>query len=236
MGWSRAGIGKRVGAVCRQEANGVPIELQRLSMVQAPSKRLKLGEDLLALRGPAENRIWRLMRSREWGPAVKPSAGGLDGLTDASDFVTAQIVEDHDVTAAGQVSSLLDVSQKAPAVDRFVQNARCGDPAVAQGSKEGRGLPQSVGRLGDRPRAAGPWAGAMVDHFALDHRRKRACPPSAPAGCLASRDLRRPRPGPALWRAVFVLGLASRTAGYGPAPSGSSGSCAAPPSADRTRP
>ena len=68
--------------------------------------------------------------------------------------MAAKIVHDHDVVwlEAGP-EDLLDIVQKALAVDGAVKDARCVNPVMTQSRNKGQGLPVPVRHMGDEPLA-----------------------------------------------------------------------------------
>src|SRR5919107_1911989 len=70
--------------------------------------------------------------------------------------MAAEIVHDHDIAAAqGGHQELLDVSAKAGAVDRAVDNAGRRDPVAAQRRQKGQRAPASLRYFGNEASAAG---------------------------------------------------------------------------------
>ena len=69
-------------------------------------------------------------------------------------FVTAQIVHDHDIARfQDRHQKLLDIIGEALTIDRLIEHARCIDPVMAQGRKEGHRAPMAIGHLGMEPPA-----------------------------------------------------------------------------------
>ena len=90
-----------------------------------------------------------LGRNRRRAPAA------LIGVSHGFAFVGAQIVEHDDVVGLeGRDQELLDIGEKALAVDRAVEHAGRLDAVVAQRGEEGRGLPVAVRDLGDERSSA----------------------------------------------------------------------------------
>jgi hypothetical protein len=66
--------------------------------------------------------------------------------------VRAEIVEDDDIAwGERRHEDLLDVLEEALAIDRSVDQPRCGDAIVPQGGEEGHGLPAAVGCRAGQP-------------------------------------------------------------------------------------
>jgi hypothetical protein len=106
---------------------------------------LELGEDLLD--GIEIGAVGR--QEEELG------ACGTDGAADGLALVTAEIVEDDDVTRPEDGhEDLLDVGEEALAVDRTIDDARSLDAVVSEGSEEGQRAPSALGRLGNQPGTA----------------------------------------------------------------------------------
>lgn len=82
----------------------------------------------------------------EPGPCI------ADGSADFASLVAAEIVHDHDVTRPeAWHKDLFDVAEKALAIDRAVEHARCGYCVTAQGRKECHCLPMAMGNVGHEP-------------------------------------------------------------------------------------
>lgn len=82
----------------------------------------------------------------------KPRADGADGCADGRRFVAAQMIHDDDVAGRECRHELLfDIGAEAVAVDWPVEDARRGEPLVAQGAEEGQRPP--MGMRGERPQA-----------------------------------------------------------------------------------
>src|SRR5687768_6143318 len=63
-------------------------------------------------------------------------------------LVGAEIVDDDDVARLERRHEyLLDVLKEALAIDRSIDEPRCGELIVTQSGQEGHGLPAAVGRL-----------------------------------------------------------------------------------------
>ena len=81
---------------------------------------------------------------------VKRRAGPLNRFFDASDFLTGEIVHDHDVAVAqGCGEKVLDIGQETRAVHRTIKDTRRGDLIVTQGGDECRRHPMAVRRRRD---------------------------------------------------------------------------------------
>ena len=80
-----------------------------------------------------------------WRQVPKPCASCLDHLPDGRRFVGAEIVHDDDVIWFKHGHELLfDIGSEALAVDRSVEDARCGEPVATQRAEEGQGAPVAV--------------------------------------------------------------------------------------------
>ena len=101
------------------------------------------------------------------------------------------MVHDHDVAGLeGRRQGRLDIGEEAFAVDRAVEDARGGDPVVAERGEEGRGLPVAVGDGGDDPltapgpavaaRHVGRGPGLVDEHQAFRADRRLSLPPGDP--------------------------------------------------------
>src|SRR5258705_6248526 len=70
--------------------------------------------------------------------------------------MAAEIVHDDDISGGQRgYQELLDISAKAEAVDRPIDDAGRVDPIAAQGGQEGQRTPAAIRHLGDQPRTAG---------------------------------------------------------------------------------
>jgi hypothetical protein len=99
-----------------------------------------LGEDLLD----------RIEVGRVFGKKQEASAGSLNGFAHGFSFMGAKIVEDDNVVGfESRDEELLDISAKALAVDRPVEQAGRLDAVVAKRGEEGRGLPLALRNLID---------------------------------------------------------------------------------------
>ena len=80
---------------------------------------------------------------------------GFDGLAHGLAFVRSQIVENDDIVGLeGGGEELLDIGQKALAVDGAVEHAGRLDAIVAQRGQKGRCFPMAMGDFGDQPMSA----------------------------------------------------------------------------------
>lgn len=103
---------------------------------------LKLGEQLL-------DRIEiRAIGREEEKPGTSTSDGGAYGTA----LVASEVVHHDDVTRpeSGE-QDLLDIAAEQVAVDRSVEDARCGNSIAAQGSEEGHGFPVPLRDMGLQP-------------------------------------------------------------------------------------
>src|SRR5437763_17031702 len=81
--------------------------------------------------------------------------------------MAAEIVHDDDISGGQRgYQELLDISAKAEAVDRSVDDAGRVDPIAAQCGQEGQRTPAAIRHLGDQPRTAGA-ASVMAGHVGL---------------------------------------------------------------------
>ncbi len=102
---------------------------------------LELGEELLDW-----VEVGRIGRQVE-----QHSTRGFDGVADACDLVSPEIVEDDDVARPqGGRQDLLDIGEERIAVHRAVDDAGCGERGGAKRRHEGRGLPVAI-RAPSRP-------------------------------------------------------------------------------------
>ena len=119
---------------------------------------LDLGEGLLD-----RVEVWGIGRQ-----IPEPGAGGADHLADGGRFVRAEIVHDDDVAwLQDRHELLLDIGAEALAVDRPIEDARCGEPVAAQGAEEGQGSPVTVRSKAAQAFAPRPPA-AQRRHVGLD--------------------------------------------------------------------
>ena len=96
---------------------------------------LDLGEGLLD----------RIEVGRVWRQIPEPCAGGFDQGAEGGRFVAAEIIHDDDI--AGQQlwdENLLDIGAEAFAIDRPVEQTRCGEAIAAQGAEESQCLPVAM--------------------------------------------------------------------------------------------
>ena len=81
---------------------------------------------------------------------VKRRAGPLNRFFDASDFLTGEIVHDHDVAVAqGCGEKVLDIGQETRSVHRTIKDTGRGDLIMAQGGDECRRHPMAMRRRRD---------------------------------------------------------------------------------------
>ena len=84
-----------------------------------------------------------------------PRALGADSFVDRRALVGAEIVHDDDVaTLQGRRKNLLDIGQKAFAVDRPIEYEGRRDFVTSQGGEECHRFPMTLRRLGDEHLAA----------------------------------------------------------------------------------
>ena len=140
--------------VIKDVADGVPEQVDA-SGCGASEQGLELGEGQLD-----RVQIRRVRRQIEEAGAL-----GLDGVADAIDLVGLEVIHHHEVAGSeGRRQHLGDVGQEAHAVDRAVEDARCGEAVVAQrGDKvvvfQGPCGTAATSRV---PRRARPYRLAMV--------------------------------------------------------------------------
>jgi hypothetical protein len=104
----------------------------------------------------------------------EPGSGGSDRLSHRLSFVRAEIVENDDVARLeGRKEELLDIGQKAFAIDGAVEQAGRFDAVVAQGGQEGRGLPKANAKRSSGSDRAGLWR--SVARRAAPSRRGASC-------------------------------------------------------------
>ena len=108
------------------------------------------------------------LRSGEWREIPEPSASVADGAPDGRGFVAAQIVHDDDVAwAQDRGELLLDISAKAFAIDRTVEDAGRGETVAAQCAQERQRAPMAV--RSEAAQAFSLWApAAQRRHVGLD--------------------------------------------------------------------
>jgi len=88
--------------------------------------------------------IWGVGRQEEQGGTAR-----FDGLADASDFMTAEVIGHDDVAGAESgAQDGADIFQKGFYVHRAVQKPRSFHAILAQGGDKGAGLPVAVGDAG----------------------------------------------------------------------------------------
>ena len=123
--------------------------------------------------------------------------GGLDGALDAGDLVGPEIVGNDDVAGLqGRHQDLFDVGAEALAIDRAVEDPRCGQPRDPQRGEKRAGLPAPAGGVVVDARAArcpavppkqmGGEAGFVQTHEVGDIPGRRRRVPRDPRG----RDVR----------------------------------------------
>lgn len=84
--------------------------------------------------------VWRI-----WRQVPEPGVCGADHLSYSYGLVRAEIVHDDDVAWLKHGDELLlDIGAEAFAVDRSVEDARCGEPITAQRADEGERAPMAV--------------------------------------------------------------------------------------------
>jgi hypothetical protein len=92
------------------------------------------------------------LRHRSRRQKEQLGAGVSDALAYLFTFVTAEIVEDDDVSGTqGGHQHHIDIGQEVDSVDRSVEDARRGDAIAAQGGQKSQRPPVPMGRLADQP-------------------------------------------------------------------------------------
>lgn len=91
----------------------------------------------------------RIEVGRVWRQEPEPGSGGFEDVTDGLGLVRAEIVHDDDVARPQDRNELLlDISAKALAVDRSVEDARSRELVTAQRTEEGQRTPVALGSEG----------------------------------------------------------------------------------------
>ena len=89
------------------------------------------------------------------GQVPEGGPGGLEGALDAGDLVGPAIVGNDDVAGLqGRHQDLFDVGAEALAIDRAVEDPRCGQPRDPQRGEKRAGLPAPAGGVVVDARAA----------------------------------------------------------------------------------
>ena len=123
--------------------------------------------------------------------------GGLDSPPDAGDLVGPEIVGNDDVAGLqGRHQDLVDVGAEALAIDRAVEDPRCGQPRDPQRGEKRAGLPAPAGGVvvdaratrcpAVPPKQIGGAAGFVQQHEVGDVPGRRRRVPRDPRG----RDVR----------------------------------------------
>ena len=87
---------------------------------------------------------WIEVGAISWQVA-KGRASLFNGVLNSGDFVTGEIVHEHDITVAqGRGEKVLDIGQETRSVHRPVENTGRGDRIVTQGGNECRRHPMAV--------------------------------------------------------------------------------------------
>ncbi len=87
---------------------------------------------------------------------AKRGAGSLNRLPNASDFVTGEIVHDHDIAVAqGWDEKVLDIDQEARSIHRPIKYARRSDLIVTQGGNESCRHPMAMRQSRDEAPTTG---------------------------------------------------------------------------------
>ncbi len=119
------------------------------SMVRASALRSKVfifGEGLLD-----RIEVWRV-----GGQEKELGFGGADGGANGAALMAAEVVHDDNVARReDREERLFDISAKACAIDRSVDDAGRGEPVATQRRQKGEGPPSAEERLGDEAFASG---------------------------------------------------------------------------------
>ena len=112
--------------------------------------------------------------------------GSLEGALDAGDLVGPEVVGDDDVAGVqGRHQDLVDVGAEALAIDRAVEDPRCGQPRDPQRGEKRAGLPAPAGRA---PRGARPYRRSrLVVMPVLSRNTRWATSQVGAAACHATR-------------------------------------------------
>jgi len=118
-------------------------------MVRASALRSKVfifGEGLLD-----RIEVWRV-----GGQEKELGFGGADGGANGAALMAAEVVHDDNVARReDREERLFDISAKACAIDRSVDDAGRGEPVATQRRQKGEGPPSAEERLGDEAFASG---------------------------------------------------------------------------------
>ena len=80
-----------------------------------------------------------------WWQVPEPGTGCSDHLADRRRLVGAEIVHDDDVAQFQDGHELLfDIGVKTPAIDRSIEDTRCGEAVAAQCTEEGQCAPVAM--------------------------------------------------------------------------------------------
>jgi hypothetical protein len=110
----------------------------------------------------------RIEVGRVWRQIPEPCAGRFNQAAQGRRLVAAEIVHDDDIAWVKQRNeNLLDIGAEAFAVDRAVEQARCGEAIASQGAEESQRPPVAVWREAPHPLAF--WApSAQWGHIGLN--------------------------------------------------------------------
>ncbi len=131
------------------------------------------------------------VRAVGW-PVPEGGPGGLDGALDAGDLVGPEIVGHDDVAGLqGRHQDLFDGGAEALAIDRAVEDPRCGQPRDPQRGEKRAGLPAPAGGVvvdARAPRGARPYRRSRLVVMPVSSRNtsRRRRVPRDPRG----RDVR----------------------------------------------
>jgi len=95
--------------------------------------------------------VWRV-----GGQEKELGFGGADGGANGAALMAAEVVHDDNVARReDREERLFDISAKACAIDRSVDDAGRGEPVATQRRQKGEGPPSAEERLGDEAFASG---------------------------------------------------------------------------------
>ena len=180
---------KRVAAFGRAEVRQALAEERPARLGAAPASGANEG---LELREAELDGIE--VRAVGW-PVPEGGPGGLEGPLDAGDLVGPEGVGDDDVAGVqGRHQDLVDVGAEALAIDRAVEDPRCGQPRDPPRGEKRAGLPAPAGGVDARatrcpavpPKQIGGDAGFVQPHEVGDIPGRRRRVPRDPRG----RDVR----------------------------------------------
>lgn len=110
----------------------------------------------------------RIEVRRVWRQIPEPCAGSSNEAAQRSRLVAAEIVQDDDVAWLElRDEKLLNIGAEAFAVDRAVEQARCGEAVATQGAEESQRPPVAMWREAPHPLAFRP-PSPQWGHVGLD--------------------------------------------------------------------